>query len=75
MTERIVVNPRILTGKPIIRGTRIPIYLILNLLARGRKVQDIIAEYPELSKEDVVATLTYAATVAQYETKQLETSR
>ena len=73
--ERIVVDPKILTGKPVINGTRIPAYLVLNLLAEGKSIADILQEYPELTKEDVVATLTYASKLAKYETKQLEASR
>lgn len=75
MEGRIIVDPKILAGKPVIRGTRIPVYLVLNLLAHGKRAQDIIEEYPELSKEDIVAALVYASALTQYETKRLETAR
>ncbi len=73
MQERIIVDPKILVGKPVIKGTRIPVYLILNLLARGKNTKDIIEEYPELSEEDIVAAISYAASCMKYEeTQQLE---
>ncbi|NPA86853.1 MAG: DUF433 domain-containing protein [Candidatus Diapherotrites archaeon] len=59
--ERIEVNPRILGGKPVIKGTRIPVYLIIELLAAGMSSKDIIEEYPELTEEDVKAAVEYAA--------------
>ena len=74
MKERIIVDPKILVGKPIIKGTRIPVYLILNLLAHEKKIRDIIEEYPELEKEDIIAAINYAANNMKYEEfRQLET--
>lgn len=58
MIDRIEINPRVMTGKPVIKGTRIPIYLILNLLARGYDFNRIIKAYPALNKEDIQAALT-----------------
>ena len=55
MSERIIVNPKILGGKPVIRGTRIPIYLILELLAAGYDSKRIINAYPDLTEEDIKA--------------------
>ncbi|MBZ1345501.1 MAG: DUF433 domain-containing protein [Candidatus Nealsonbacteria bacterium] len=59
MNQRIVVNPKIMAGKPIIKGTRIPVYLILNLLAAGYNFERIIKAYPQLVKEDIKAALEY----------------
>jgi len=67
MVERIVVNPRVLKGKPVIRGTRIPVYLILELLAAGMSVEDVLREYPELREEDVRAALDYASKLLKQE--------
>lgn len=53
--NRIEVNPEILLGKPVIAGTRIPVYLILNLLASGYTVKRIIEAYPSLTREDIAA--------------------
>lgn len=73
MTRKIIVNPKILVGKPVLEGTRIPVYLILNLLAHGKTIQQIVEEYPELQKEDVQAAIEYASNQMQYdETKPLE---
>ena len=60
MNDRIEINPHILCGKPVIKGTRIPIYLILNLLASGYDYARIIEAYPVLSEADITAALTYA---------------
>lgn len=67
MGERIVVDPRIMGGKPVIRGTRIPVYLILELIANGWTIDDILKEYPHLTREDVLATVRYAARVLREE--------
>jgi uncharacterized protein (DUF433 family) len=61
MCERIVSDPRILVGKPVIAGTRIPVALILNLMAHGYDVDRILAAYPALTAADVKAALLYAA--------------
>ena len=65
--ERIVVDPRIMGGKPVIRGTRIPVYFILELIANGWTVDDILKEYPHLTREDVLAAIRYAARVLREE--------
>ena len=62
MTSRITVNPEILAGKPIIRGTRIPVYLILQLLEAGKSIQEIVSDYPELKALDVKSAIHYAQT-------------
>ena len=67
MKERINVNPKVLAGKPVIRGTRIPVYLVLNLLVHGKNINNIVEEYPELEKEDVIAAINYAAENMKYE--------
>ncbi|MCE2396953.1 DUF433 domain-containing protein [Candidatus Poribacteria bacterium] len=57
----IVVNPRILGGKPIIKGTRISVEFILDLLASDVSEEDILKDYPHLTKEEIHACLRYAA--------------
>lgn len=71
MFERIEVNPKIMCGKPVIKGTRIPIYLILELIASGYTFERVIEAYPELKKEDILAALSYAASVTKYEETEL----
>jgi len=67
LIERIVVNPKILGGKPIIKGTRITVEHMLKLLAQGLSSEEILKDYPHLTKEDIAATLLYAAKVASEE--------
>jgi len=57
---RIVSDPGIMMGKPVIEGTRITVELILTRLGEGRTVDDIVAEYPHLTREQVVAAIDYA---------------
>lgn len=59
--DRIEINPQILLGKPVIKGTRIPVYVIVNLIAQGKSVEYILGEYPDLTREDIRATLAFAA--------------
>jgi uncharacterized protein (DUF433 family) len=67
LLERIIINPAIMVGKPIIKGTRLTVEYILNLLAHGDNVADILDEYDGLSIEDIQACLLFA-------TKSLENS-
>lgn len=60
MKNYIVIDPKILVGKPIIKGTRIPVALIINLVAHGYTVDRVIEAYPVLTKEAVRAALEYA---------------
>ena len=59
--DRIIVDPEILAGKPIIRGTRIAVELILELLAAGQSESEILANYPGLTREDILASLSTRA--------------
>jgi uncharacterized protein (DUF433 family) len=65
--DRIVLDPAILTGKPTIKGTRIAVEFIVDLLARGWKTEDILREYDHLTAEDIQACLAYASDVLQSE--------
>ena len=67
MTERIIIDEKILAGKPIIKGTRISVEFILVLLSSGMSMQEIIKEYPHLKREDILAAFTYAAKVLKKE--------
>jgi len=59
--ERIEINPEIMLGKPVIRGTRIPVEIILRKLAEGATEADLLDAYPRLTKQDLQAALAYAA--------------
>jgi len=63
-----VIDEKILGGKPVIKGTRIPVYIIVEMIANGLSIKDILKEYPELSEEDVKAALRYAASLLKRET-------
>lgn len=63
LLKRITANPEIFSGKPIIRGMRISVELILSLLTQGETVEDILDDYPDLEPEDVRACLAYAHAV------------
>lgn len=60
MMSRIEINPRICGGKPVIRGTRIPVMVVLELLAAGESWRSILEGYPEMSQEDLEAVLLFA---------------
>ena len=60
MEERIVVNPKILGGKPIIMGTRLSVEFILELLASNASEDEILEDYSHISKDDIYACLRYA---------------
>lgn len=63
---RITANPKIFGGKPILRGMRISVELILSLLAQGETTEKLLEDYPELEQEDILACLEYAhAVIAQ----------
>jgi len=61
LLERITLNPKVMTGKPVIKGTRLTVQHILNLLAHGTTINEILKEYKGLTKEDVQACLLYAS--------------
>jgi uncharacterized protein (DUF433 family) len=61
LLERISIDPHICFGKPCIKGTRIWVSLILDYLATGMSEQEIIDEYPQLSREDILAAIAYGA--------------
>ena len=67
INERIVVNPEIMVGKPVIKGTRIPVDTILRLLAQGMSQREILEDYPQLKKEDIRAALEYGAAIVEGE--------
>ncbi|MFH1010041.1 MAG: DUF433 domain-containing protein [bacterium] len=65
MQDRIIIDEGILAGKPVIRGTRISVELILELFSSGMGADDIRKEYPQLQREDILAALKYATRTLQ----------
>lgn len=67
LLERVEINPKVMVGKPVIKGTRIPVDLILKMLSQGISTEEILEEYPHLTKEDIQAALAYAALALEEE--------
>ena len=67
LLERIILNPKVMVGKPVLKGTRLTVEYILNLLAHGASVEEVLEEYKGLTQEDIQACLLFA-------TKSLETT-
>ena len=66
-TERIEINQAVMLGKPVIRGTRITVELILNNLAEGETESELLEDYPHLALEDIRAAIAYAAASVAHE--------
>jgi uncharacterized protein (DUF433 family) len=64
LSERIVVDPEVLAGKPVFRGTRLAVEFILEILAAGQSESELLTSYPGLTREDVLACLSYASYLA-----------
>jgi uncharacterized protein (DUF433 family) len=67
MADRITMDPKIMLGKPVIRGTRITVELILRKLGEGASERELLDAYPQLTPEDIHAAMTYAADVLAHE--------
>jgi len=65
--ERIVINPSILVGKPVIRGTRISVEFVIGLLGQGWTIEQVLEEYDHIKREDIQACLSYASEVLSSE--------
>jgi uncharacterized protein (DUF433 family) len=74
ITDRIEINPKVMMGKPVIRGTRIPVELILRKISEGANERDLIDAYPRLRREDIQAALRYAADTLAHEETVILTS-
>ncbi|MFH2007649.1 MAG: DUF433 domain-containing protein [bacterium] len=72
MFERIAVDPRICHGQACIKGMRIPVHQIIGMLANGDTIENLLDDYPSLSREDVLACLEYAAFLAEEQVTPLE---
>ncbi len=73
LLERISIDPEICFGKPCIRGTRIWVSLLLDFLANGMTVTEILAEYPQLAEEDIRAAIAYGAEMSRARYVDIET--
>lgn len=68
LLQRITADPEIFGGKPIIRGLRISVETVLSLLAQGETAEELLDDYPELEREDVLACLAYAHAAITHDT-------
>jgi len=66
--RHVVSDPEVLRGKPCLKGTRIPVGLVLGYLANGKTVEDIVSEFPDLTTDQIAACLDYARELAEFET-------
>jgi uncharacterized protein (DUF433 family) len=72
--DRIEINPDVMLGKPVIRGTRIPVELLLRKLSEGATAAELLDAYPRLTHDDILAALRYAADCLAHETVVLKAS-
>lgn len=72
--ERIVVDSDVVAGKPVIKGTRVPVYVVLEMLEADNSIDDILDAYPDLKREDVKAAISYATSIVQREDYDSDTS-
>ena len=73
MNRHITIDPGICHGEACIKGTRIPVHQVLGMLAHGDTIEELIEEYPSLKREDVLACLEYASSLAEEQVTPLET--
>jgi len=66
MLDRIEIDPKVCGGKPVIRGSRIPVTVILEQLSTGETWESLLSGYPEISKEDIEAALLYAKSSVEH---------
>ncbi|ODS39363.1 MAG: antitoxin [Candidatus Altiarchaeales archaeon WOR_SM1_79] len=72
MYENISINPKVCHGQACIKGTRIPVYQIVRMLANGDTIEELIEEYPTITREDILACLEYTASLAEEQVTPVE---
>lgn len=72
MNERISVDPQVCHDQACIKGTRIPVHQIVKMLANGDTIEDLLREYPTVTREDVLSCLEYAGTLAEEQVAPIE---
>lgn len=65
MNDRITIDPNICHGQACIKGTRIPVHQIIGMLANGDTIEELLKEYPSITRDDILACLDYAASLAE----------
>lgn len=74
LLERITINPEVCHGKPVIRGLRYPVESMLEYLAAGESIDELLAEFPDLEREDLLACLRFATNALKLKTLQVRTA-
>jgi len=74
ITDHIEINPKVMLGKPVIRGTRLTVELILRKLSEGARETDLLEAYPRLTREDIQSAIRYAADTLAHEETVILTS-
>jgi uncharacterized protein (DUF433 family) len=69
--SRITIDPKICHAKPVVRGLRYPVEMLLELLSSGMKIEEILEDYPDLERDDILALLAFAAQLSQVKRIQL----
>lgn len=72
MHERISFNPKVCHGQACIKGTRIPVQQIVHMLANGDTIEELLEEYPSITREDILACLDYAASLTEEQISPIE---
>jgi uncharacterized protein (DUF433 family) len=72
MHERISIDPKVCHGEACIKGTRIPVHQIVRMLANGDTIEGLLKAYPSIEREDILACLEYAATLAEEQVAPIE---
>jgi len=72
MGNRITIDSKVCHGEACIKGTRIPVHQILRMLAHGDTIEDLLQEYPSLTRDDILACFDYAASLAEEQVTPLE---
>ncbi|MEW6304798.1 MAG: DUF433 domain-containing protein [Verrucomicrobiota bacterium] len=72
MNERISINPKICHGQACVAGTRIPVHQIVRMFAHGDSIEQLLAAYPSITREDILACLDYAASLAEEQITPLD---
>ena len=74
MHERIAINPTVCHGKPVIRGTRVLVANILGALSGGDSIEEVLEDYPNITREDVLAALAFGGELSGFQETPYETS-
>jgi uncharacterized protein (DUF433 family) len=73
-SNRISIDPNVCHGQACVKGTRIPVHQLVHMLANGDTIEDLLREYPSLSREDILASLEYAAELAEEQVTPINVS-